>query len=651
MGLPINVLIIEDSEDDAYLLARELKSAGFDARWSRVETEPGFRVALSAAPDIIFSDYSLPQFSPQRALELLRDENIAVPFIIVSGTIGEEHAVEIVKAGATDYLLKNRMQRLKPVVERALRESQERLKRKLTEEELRESEARFRQLAENINEVFWMTDVSKNKMLYVSPAYEKVWGRSCESVYSNPASWLESIHLDDRARIYRAITLKQVAGTYDEEYRIMRPDNSVRWVSDRAFPVRNHNGEVQRIVGVAADITERRKLQEEFRQSQKMEAVGQLASGVAHDFNNVLAVIQMQTDLILAEGNLSPRQHEFAEGINRASKHAANLTRQLLMYGRRSILQPRELDLNETVRHLSKMLQRFLGEDVKMFVKFSTEPLFVHADPSMMDQVLMNLSVNSRDAMPKGGELRVEISAVEFDEASASECEHARAGSFVCLSVSDTGAGIAPEIMPKIFDPFFTTKDVGKGTGLGLATVFGIVQQHHGWINVQSEVGMGTTFKVFVPRLVKIAVEKKPESALKEANGGNETVLLVEDDTFLRALIENALSYLGYRVLQAASGVQALKVWGEHQKDIQLLVTDLIMPDGMNGRELAEILSGENPKLKVLFTSGYSADIMGRNFEIKEGLNFLTKPYELSALASAVRNCLDHAPSVPGGKT
>jgi CheY-like chemotaxis protein len=291
---------------------------------------------------------------------------------------------------------------------------------------------------------------------------------------------------------------------------------------------------------------------------------------------------------------------------------------------------------------MTKMLRRILGEDIQMQFKYAPQPLFILADAGMMDQVLMNLTVNSRDAMPDGGLLIIETAAVEVDDLAAAQSIQARPGSFVRLSVSDTGTGISPKILPRIFEPFFTTKDVGKGTGLGLATVFSIVQQHQGWISVCSELGQGTTFHIYLPRLaIKIATPATGQSTLAAAAGGNETILLVEDDAALRAAVRQALSQLGYHLLEAAHGSEALAVWEEHRAEIHLLLTDLVMPGGMSGKELSERLRQENPKLKVIYTSGYSAEVVGKDFPLEEGVNFLAKPFPAQALAQTIRNCLN----------
>jgi two-component system cell cycle sensor histidine kinase/response regulator CckA len=362
---------------------------------------------------------------------------------------------------------------------------------------------------------------------------------------------------------------------------------------------------------------------------------------VAHDFNNILGVIQMQSDLLKADGTLSPTQLEFANDIAAAAQRAAALTRQLLLFSRKQTLKPCDLDLNASINDMTKMLRRTLGENVQLQFKFSMQPLFVHADAAMMDQVLMNLTVNSRDAMPEGGQLIIETSAVEFDESVRAQSAPARPGSFVCLSVSDTGCGIPRENLQKIFEPFFTTKDVGKGTGLGLATVFGIVQQHQGWINVYSEAGHGTTFRIYLPRLSKASQQTPEQPVLTAMRGGNETILFVEDDSFMRASVRKAMSQLGYRVIEAVNGIEALEIWKQHRGEIHLLFTDMVMPGGMTGKDLGERLLKEDPKLKVIYASGYSAEIVSNDFPLQEGVNFLTKPFQAHKLAQTIRNILD----------
>jgi CheY-like chemotaxis protein len=362
---------------------------------------------------------------------------------------------------------------------------------------------------------------------------------------------------------------------------------------------------------------------------------------VAHDFNNILTVIQGYSSMLLA-GEQSPSQvAASAQQIMQASERAANLTRQLLAFSRRQVMQPRLLDLNEIVTNLAKMLQRILGEDVHLELALHPAPLTTRADAGMLDQVLLNLVVNSRDAMPGGGHLCIETRERFLTVADAASIPDATEGRYVCLRVTDTGTGIPPELRARIFEPFFTTKDQGKGTGLGLATVFGIVKQHGGALTVESAVGEGTTFQIFLPAEDTSIEARADEAAGGKPCGGTETILLVEDEPTVRLLTCTVLEEAGYRVIEAADGPSALRIWEDHRDSIQLLLTDIVMPEGMNGLELAARLRAQNPKLRVIFTSGYSADIAGQELTLQEGQNFVPKPATPQKILQIVRRSLD----------
>jgi two-component system cell cycle sensor histidine kinase/response regulator CckA len=518
--------------------------------------------------------------------------------------------------------------------------------RKRAEEVLRENEERFRQLAENIQEVFWMTDLTKNQMIYISPGYEKIWGRPCAELYHTPQLWLEAIHPGDRERIKNAIHNKQTAGTYDEQYRIQRPDGNLRWVRDRAFPVRDAQGQVYRIVGIAEDITHHRDLEEQFRQVQKMEAVGQLAGGVAHDFNNLLTVIRGSSELLLiSEAPDSAESKEFLHQIIAAADRAAKLTRQLLVFSRKQVIQSQAINLNELIENLTKMLQRIIGEDIHLHCELGADLPAVLADAGMLEQVVMNLVVNARDAMPTGGELTIRTNLDTKHGFFRESATPSTAEAYVCLSVVDGGTGIPAEILPHIFEPFYTTKEVGKGTGLGLATVYGIVQQHHGWVEVESVVGQGTTFHIGLPATQTSGDGKKNLPAETALPRGTETILLVEDEPAVRTLVRNIFQRHGYQVLEADSGRTALAVWREHHRKIDLLLTDLVMPDGLTGLMLAEQLQKERPTLKVIFSSGYSPESVANGFTLAPGNSFLQKPFNPQKLLQAVRDCLEGKPT------
>ncbi len=434
------------------------------------------------------------------------------------------------------------------------------------------------------------------------------------------------------------------------EERSTWSNGSIHWYHTTKLPMILPDGRSGVLV-VSEDITDRKRaeverhaLEMQLRQAQKMEAIGQLAGGVAHDFNNLLAVIQMNACLLKEDPILGREQIEMAVDIENAAKRSADLTRQLLLFSRRQTTEMRNLNLNEIVQNVAKMLQRILTENIRMQLSFAPQELFVRADSGMMDQVLMNLAVNSRDAMPNGGQLIIETAVVEMDAAALTKMPQARPGTFACISVTDTGMGISPENITKIFEPFFTTKDVGKGTGLGLATVFGIVQTHNGFIHVTSEVGRGTTFRIYLPRLTEFAKSPSEPNISTQPRGNNETILVVEDEPSLRSLVRSVLTRLGYRVLEAATGVNAYKIWREHRDEIKLLLTDLVMPDGMTGIDLATRLRREKPGLPVIYTSGYSSEVAGRGIPMQEGVNYLGKPVHPHKLAQTVRETLDAAP-------
>ncbi len=389
------------------------------------------------------------------------------------------------------------------------------------------------------------------------------------------------------------------------------------------------------------DITKRIQLEEQFRQAQKMEAIGQLSGGVAHDFNNLLTVILGNLGLLQSAEHLAPEAVEPLQAIAHAANRAANLTRQLLAFSRQQVMQQQDLDLNVVVGHISKMLRRVIGETVKIRLDYALQVLSIHADPGMLEQVILNLSINARDAMPQGGQLNLRTAAVDISAEEARLMVSARPGSFALLAVSDTGTGIAPENMKRVFEPFFTTKEVGKGTGLGLASVYGIAQQHDGWVTVESELNRGTTFTVYLPLLAAPLTTSSQPPQPEKIPRGTETILLVEDDLAVQMVTKITLTRLGYQVLVASNGHQALSLWHERKKEIKLVLTDMIMPEGLNGKDIALRFKKDLPGIRIIFMSGYSADIAGTDFSPAEGDYFIGKPFELHVLAALIRKSLD----------
>lgn len=1020
MSSPLRVLIVEDNPLDAELVLRELHRAGFNPDWQQVQTEHDFLDRLQPDLDIILSDYDMPQFSGPRALELLKSSGMDIPFIIISGTIGEDVAVNVMKLGATDYLLKDRLIRLGISIRQAIEQGNLRRERVKAEEELRwktafleaqvnstldgvlvvdaqgrkilqnqrmvdlfqipqpfaddsddkdqlewvtgitldpqsfiervrylyahpkeisrdeielkngtvldrysspvigkdgkyygriwtfrditerkrsanalleskrflqstlnaltshiailnehgviievnaawdrfasdndfrgahrgvgdnylslcdsasgrfsneaaevaagiravmagkksefhleypchspqeqrwfvvrvtrfdgdgtlrvvvaheniserrqaeealqESEERFRQLAENIQEVFWISDSTKHQVFYVSPAYETVWGRSCESLYASMQSWQEALHPEDRERVMKAAITKQVEGTYDEEYRILRPDGSLRWIRDRAFPVKDASGETYRIVGVArdiskskhagdrlreqaslldkardailvrnldhgitywnksaeqlygwtaeeaigrkatellyrdldayekavetvvrqgewrgeiqqinrdgvpiliearwtlvrdadgrpksilainTDITEKKRLEQQYLRVQRMESIGTLAGGIAHDLNNVLAPILMSIDLLRLTSR-DERSRSMLSTIETSARRGADMVQQILSFargveGQRVMINPRLII--EEIQHL---VQDTFPKNILFQADLPAElPSFL-GDHTQVHQILLNLCVNARDAMPDGGTLAVSARSVTLDEQYAAMHDSAKPGDYITIKVTDTGTGIPPKVLEKIFDPFFTTKEVGKGTGLGLSTVLAIVKSHDGFLHVYSEPGRGTTFTVWFPASGATPDGPAPSEEM-HPRGRGELILVVDDEAAVRTITQQTLEAFGYRVLVAADGAEAVTLYTQHQAEVAAVLTDMMMPI-MDGPATIQVLRHMNPTLKIIAASGLANDSGAARAAGMGVKHFLPKPYTAQTVLTTLRQTLD----------
>jgi hypothetical protein len=647
MSGPVRILFVEDSRDDVELVLYELRRGGLTPDYWVVDTAEAMRRALASDHwDLIIADHSMPRFDAPGALAVLTESGQDLPFIVVSGHIGENLAVRCMKAGAHDYLTKDDLARLVPAVERELREAEQRRQRREAVRALRSSEERYRLLVENAADVIFLLDAA-GIVTFASPSVSRLLGLPPEEVVGR--SLREFVREDDAGRLLAAFaeTLEKGSAPTMMGLRVRQQDGGWRVVEGCTARLVGPDGSAG-IVATVRDITERVQLEEQLHQSQKMEAVGRLAGGVAHDFNNLLTVILGYSNLLLdqlAENELLSQE---VDEIRRAAERATGLTQQLLTFSRKQVLSPRPVSLNGVVEGMSDMLRRLLGEDVELTVKLAPGIGTTRVDPGQIEQVVMNLAVNARDAMPEGGALSIETGAMDLAEPSARR-RALEPGPYVTLEVSDTGLGMDADTQARLFEPFFTTKEPGKGTGLGLSTVYGIVRQSGGSIFASSEPGRGSCFTVLLPR---VADEAEPGPGAARASGelrGDETVLLVEDEALVRNLMSEVLRKRGYRVIECANGREALVRAPQQGGRINLLVTDIVMP-GMSGIELSRQLTRGHPELRVLFVSGYTEELLGgRNAEWL-ATPFLQKPFTPDTLARRVREVLDAPAAHPAAR-
>ena len=514
--------------------------------------------------------------------------------------------------------------------------------RKRAEEALRQAQERYLRASEIAKVGVWDWDLATDE-LYVDPMLKGLLGFTDDEIPNHADEWAKRIHPDDSEEV-RAVARAHVNGETRElevEHRLLHKDGSLRWFLARGRVIRDATGTPSRVVGTYMDVSDRRRLEEQFRQSQKLEAVGRLAGGVAHDFNNMIAVITGYGELVRGRlGDEHPERRRLDE-ILKAAERAAGLTQQLLAFSRKQVLQPRVVDLNGVLGGIEAMLRRLIGEDVDLKIVLGAGVRRVKADPGQLEQLIMNLAVNARDAMPRGGRLIIETGEVELDDSYFRSHADGRPGSHVMLAVSDTGHGMDQQTQARIFEPFFTTKEDGKGTGLGLSTVHGIAQQSGGHVTVYSEVGHGTTFKVYLPVTSAEADTARRDVAVGGATlRGSERVLLVEDDAALRRLVHEVLDTAGYAVLQAASLEEAETVLATGGVEVDLVLADVIMPGG-SGREVGERLARLRPGIRILYMSGYTREALGHHGVLESGVHVLEKPFTAERLLATLRTALD----------
>lgn len=640
MSRSLRVLIVEDVDDDAVLVARELERGGFIPDWRRVESAAELEAALDEGGwDIILSDYALPGFTGRDALEIVLRRGLDIPFIVISGTSGEKTAVEMMRAGAHDFFLKDQLGLLVPAVERELREAGERKARRKAEVSLEESRRMLSLILDSIPQrVFWK-DRESRYLGCNRPFAEDAGVGGPDHIVGKTDDDLAWCNTADRYRADDRTVMEadEPMLAYDEP--VVVADGSPRWVRTSKLPLHDAEGCVVGVLGTYEDITERRELERQLMQAQKLESVGRLAGGVAHDFNNLLTVIFGHVDFLISQLHPDDPARAGVDEIRHAAERAAELTRGLLAYSRRQVLEPVVLDLNQVIGGLESMLRRLIGEDVEMQIRLADGLGRIEADLSQLEQVIVNLVVNARDAMPTGGRLTIETADVVLDEAFAADHAGARLGPHVALTVSDTGHGMEAEVLERIYEPFFTTKDVEKGTGLGLSMVYGIVKQSGGSIWCDSELDKGSTFTIYLPR-VEAEAEAPPSPERSAASAGDEVVLIAEDEPRVRELMAAMLKPVGYTVLTAAGGAEALAIARAHDGPIDLLISDLVMPR-MSGRELAGRIVDLYPDIGLLFTSGYSEDAANSDGRMIRGAAFLQKPFSREDLITAVRELLD----------
>jgi len=633
----LRLLIVEDSVDDTEMIVRELRRAGYNLVYERVDTVAAMRSLLLWEWDLILADYNMPRFSGLEALAEFKTWGRDIPFIIVSGAIGEEKAVETLKAGAQDYVLKDCLSRLVPVIQRALKDATARreyrrvqMERDRAEEALRESEARLRVILESVQTGVLIVDPESHIIKEVNREMAQMIGLPVNEIVGNPCHHFVCPAAKGQCPI---TDLRQ--GIDHSERVLIKADGAempvIKTVREVIF-----NGRRQLIESVV-DISEIKRLQKQVILAHKMEAVGQLAGGVAHDFNNILQIILGYAEVIMRRTPDSSPLAQEIRCIHEAAHRAAMLTRQLLTFSRRQMVVPEVLEMSSILENMRGLIVHLIGADIHLSIQCPPDLLPVNADASQLEQLLMNLVVNARDAMPQGGKLNISAARVMLDEMQASSIHGARAGNFVTVAVSDTGVGMEASVLEHVFEPFFSTKGIGHGSGLGLSVAYGIARQHDGWVHVQSEAGKGSIFTLYLPESTEGVTPIAVDSGAS-LQGHGERILLVEDEPEVRGLALRVLTAAGYDVFAVAT-IEEGAIALHQQNRFDMVFSDVVLPDG-NGVDLVEKALVHNPRLGVLMSSGYADDRSRWQTIEDRGFPFLPKPHSPARLLSMIREVL-----------
>jgi PAS domain S-box-containing protein len=615
MTAALKLLVVEDSENDAELLLHAIVRAGYKPTARRVETAREVEEALTQDSwDMIISDYVLPQFSGLEALKIVQRKGLDIPFIIVSGKIGEEVAVEALKAGAHDYLLKDRLTRLGPAIERELREGAQRRQRRQADTALRESEERYRRLVESSPEATFIC--AAGHFVYVNPAAVILFGGQTPlDLIGKP--YLDFVDDDYRELVSEHIRLTSLGADGPlMEQKMRKIDGSCVLVEVIARAISYHREQAVQII--CRDVTVRKSAEEQAQHGERMDAVARLAGGVANDFNNLLAVITGYAGLIRTSLPPNDKLQNDVDQITHSADRAYALTQELAMLSRKQALRPTSLNLNALIAKNQGLITRLLGEKVELHASLSPDLALMQGDVGQIENMLVNLSVRARDMMPEGGRLVLQTRNLTQEDKRALPLNELRAGDFICLLVADNGPGVPKEAQGHVFEPFYAAGDARTGAGLALATVYATVKQHGGHISYQSQEGSGSTFRIYFPRIQAAAVPR--------ARPTQGAILLVEDEEPLREFGSVVLNRAGYQVIQASDGTEAIQLCEKEKPPISLIFTDVIMPV-MSGPEMTRRLSKIYPGIPVLYTSGYTRSVVVENGSQTTDFEFLQKPY------------------------